>query len=110
VSKIIPVAKKSEPCEFGDYRPISKLPASSKAMEVLMWSQTVFFVNSHYLLDPFQSSFWANHSTAYAFLKIAGGIQMNCYRRLLMVLLLLDFSKFLLLSKLSLYLGDAISL
>jgi hypothetical protein len=104
VSKIIPVEKKSEPFELGDYRPISILPVLSKAMVIR--DQTVFFVKSHNLLDPFQSGFRANHSTASALLKVAGDIQMSCDHRLLTILLLLDFFKafdnlihFLLLSK-----------
>jgi hypothetical protein len=36
VSKIVPAAKVKDPCWLKDYRPISILPALSKALEKIM--------------------------------------------------------------------------
>jgi hypothetical protein len=36
ISKIVPIPKKSDPTELGDFRPIRILPALSKAMEIVI--------------------------------------------------------------------------
>jgi hypothetical protein len=43
-SKIMPIAKKSELSNMSDYRPISVLPALSKAIEVIMKRQISAFL------------------------------------------------------------------
>jgi hypothetical protein len=57
IFKIVTIPKKSDPTELGDCRPISILPAFSKAMEIVMRDQMVVFVDNFSLLDCVQSGF-----------------------------------------------------
>jgi Reverse transcriptase (RNA-dependent DNA polymerase) len=68
--KIVPVAKVKDPGWLKDYRPISILPALSKALENIMKDQIVVFSNVKGLLNRFQSGFRPGHSTTTAILKI----------------------------------------
>jgi hypothetical protein len=93
LSKIVPVAKVKDPCRLKDYRPISILPALSKALEKIMKDQIVDFCNERNLLDRYQSGFRRGHSTTTALLKITDDIAINMDKNLISILVLLDFSK-----------------
>jgi Reverse transcriptase (RNA-dependent DNA polymerase) len=92
-SKIVPVAKIKDPCRLEDYRPISILPALSKALEKIMKDQIVSFCNERCLLNRFQSGFRPGHSTTTALLKITDDYSMDFDRNFISILVLLDFSK-----------------
>jgi Reverse transcriptase (RNA-dependent DNA polymerase) len=92
-SKIIPVPKMKDPSILKDYRPISILPVLSKALEIVMRDQMISFCEEKGLLTPFQSGFRSGHSTTTALLKITDDILMDLDRKLLTILVLLDFSK-----------------
>jgi hypothetical protein len=91
ISKILPIPKNKNPSELSDYRPISILPALSKAIELLMRDRIVIFLNRHNFLNEFQSGFRPAHGTTTALLKISDDIQRA--RELVSILLLLDFRK-----------------
>jgi hypothetical protein len=93
MSKILPVPKKPDPGELRDYRPISVLPALSKALEIFMCDQMIGFTDGNRLLSLYQSGFHSDHSMAAALIKITNDIQHNCDQRLVTLFLLLDFSK-----------------
>jgi len=93
VSRVLPFPKKRNPSERSDYRPIRILPSLSKAIELLMRDQIVQFLDRHKLLNEFQSGFRPAHGTTTALLKISDDVQMARERRLVSILLLLDFSK-----------------
>jgi hypothetical protein len=57
MSKIVPFAKAKDSCKLKDYRPISILPAFSKALKKFMKDQTVLFCYEIDLLNRFQSGF-----------------------------------------------------
>jgi hypothetical protein len=65
---VIPIAKISDPLEPKDYRPISILPAFSKALEMVMRDQIVSFWDCVRALDRFQFDFRKCHSTVTALL------------------------------------------
>jgi Reverse transcriptase (RNA-dependent DNA polymerase) len=90
ISKVIPIAKLKNPSSPGDYRPISILPSLSKALEILMKDQILSFVIRFGLLNRLQSGFHSAHSTTTALLN---DFHKGCERRMVTVLLLLDFSK-----------------
>jgi Reverse transcriptase (RNA-dependent DNA polymerase) len=92
-SKIVPVAKIKDPCWLKDYRPISILPALSKALERIMKDQIVSFCNERGLLNRYQSGFRPGHSTTTALLKITDDILVDLDRKFITILVLLDFSK-----------------
>jgi len=63
VSKVVPIAKIKDPAELGDYRPISILPALSKALEIIMRRQIVDHVDRKVLLTRWQPGYrgWQRH-------------------------------------------------
>jgi Reverse transcriptase (RNA-dependent DNA polymerase) len=77
VPKIAPVAKVKDPCWLKDYRPISILPALSKALEKIMKDQIVLFCNERGLLNRYQSGFRSGHSNTTALLKITDELGMD---------------------------------
>jgi hypothetical protein len=93
VSKVIPIAKISDPLEPKDYRPISILPALSKALEMVMRDQIVGFLDCARALDRFQSGFRKCHSTVTALLGVSDDIYRMLDQKMVVALLLLDFSK-----------------
>jgi hypothetical protein len=62
-------------------------------MEIVMRNQMVAFVDNFSLLDCLQSGFRSKHGTTTAMLKVTSDIQFSCDRKLMNVLLLLDFFK-----------------
>jgi Reverse transcriptase (RNA-dependent DNA polymerase) len=74
-----------------DYRPISILPALSKALEMLMRDQMVEFLDSNNALDALQSGFRTGHSTTTALLCITDDIYKYLDGGMFVILVLLDF-------------------
>ena len=66
IAKILPIFKKGDPSYFGNYRPISLLPAVSKVFEKVVFIQIYEYFNSNNLLYKSQYGFRANHSTELA--------------------------------------------
>ena len=69
------------------------MPSFSKVFELLLKWQIQEFVSRHALLTPCQSGFRSKHSTTTALLKITHDIKIAMNKKLITVLLLLDFSK-----------------
>jgi hypothetical protein len=92
-SKIMPIANKREPSNISDYRPISVLPALSKAIEIIMKRQINAFLMDKGILSDYQSGFRTHHSTSTALLKITNDLLFATDERLVSLLVLLDFSK-----------------
>lgn len=77
---------------LNNYRPISKLPFISKVLEKAVLSQLLPFLNSHNILEPFQSGFRALHSTETALLKVTNDLLLTLDSGDNAVLILLDLS------------------
>jgi Reverse transcriptase (RNA-dependent DNA polymerase) len=92
-SKIMPIAKNNNPESLADYRPISILPALSKALEFIVRKQITSYVERNGMISPYQSGFRSNHSTSTALLKITNDLLIASEEKCVSVLLLLDFSK-----------------
>jgi hypothetical protein len=75
------------------YRPISILPALSKALELVMRDQIVSFCDRRGIISEFQSGFRPGHSMTTALLKVTGDISVELERKFFTILVLLDFSK-----------------
>uniref|UniRef100_A0A8C6KAZ9 Reverse transcriptase domain-containing protein n=1 Tax=Nothobranchius furzeri TaxID=105023 RepID=A0A8C6KAZ9_NOTFU len=89
-----PLLKKSN-LDFNDlnnYRPDSNLPFLSKILEKLVLIQLNDFINTHNVLEKFQSGFRVNHSTETTLLNIFNYFRVNYDKRKVTVLVLLDLS------------------
>jgi hypothetical protein len=94
-SKIMPIAiaKNNDPATLSGYRPISILPALSKAMENFVKRQITCYVERNGMISQYQSGFRANHSTNSTLLRITNDLLVASEKKYSSVLLLLDFSK-----------------
>ncbi|KAI5721142.1 hypothetical protein M8J77_016710 [Diaphorina citri] len=92
-SLVTPIPKVKTPSSTNDYRPISILPVLSKVFERLVYAQINAFLTTNCLLNPLQSGFRAGHSTSSALLKVTDDMRRAMDKKMLTILLLLDFSK-----------------
>jgi hypothetical protein len=86
---VVPVAKVPEP---GNFRPISILPALSKALQIIMRDQIVAYLTDIGALSPLQSGFRSDHSTVMALMNIKDDIYGMLDQQYFFALVLLDFS------------------
>lgn len=92
-SKVRPGHKRTRFYNLADFRALHILPVLSKLFEKLLAEQIYDFIRSRRLMTSIQSGFRPVHSTATALLKITHDITSALDKRLIAVLLLLDFSK-----------------
>lgn len=92
-SIVVPLPKISDAKNPTDFRPISILPVFSKVFERVVHCQVSHFLSTNHLLSPFQSGFRAEHSTTTALLKVTEDARLAMDRKMVTILLLLDFSK-----------------
>lgn len=92
-ASIRPLNKIPSPSSPQDFRPISILPAISKAFERLVHCQISDYLNSHKVLNSFQSGFRKNHSTETALIRVTDDIRSAMDRGQCTILALFDFSK-----------------
>jgi hypothetical protein len=76
-----------------DYRLISVLPSLSKAIEIIMKRQINALLMDRGFLNNYQSGFRTHHSTSTALLKVTNDLLIATDKRLVSLLVLLDFSK-----------------
>ncbi len=81
-----------DPTVYNNYRPISKLSFISKVLEKIALSQFTSYLDTFNILDPFQSSFRALHSTESALLKVTNYILLSIDSGSSAILILLDIS------------------
>lgn len=91
--KVMPVHKKTRSYELKDFRPVTILPALSKAFERIMKTQIISHLNLNRLYDQYQSGFRAGYSTTTALLKVTEDIRSSLDKGQVTVMVLLDFSR-----------------
>ena len=64
--KVVPIYKSGNQTDIDNYRPITILPAISKALEKCVYSQTISYLEQNNLLSNQQFGFRKNHSTELA--------------------------------------------
>jgi len=93
IARVLPLPKTKVITSADDLRPISILPSLSKALENVVSDQIRSYLQTHSLLDPFQSGFQKGRSTATALAHITDDIRYALDNRNITILTLLDFSK-----------------
>ena len=93
IAKVIALPKTKQILSADDLRPISILPALSKALEHIISNQIRTHISKFGLLNPFQSGFRKHHSTLTTLVHISDDIRSALDAKELTLLTLLDFSK-----------------
>ncbi len=73
-AKVIPIFKTGDPESFNNYRPISLLPAFSKILEKVVYTQVMSFINRYNILYNMQFGFRKKHSTIHPMLHFLKNI------------------------------------
>ena len=68
IAKVVPIYKKDNPENFGNYRPVSVLPCFSKILERIMYNRCYDFITKTNVLFKKQYGFRNKHSTYMAVL------------------------------------------
>ena len=63
-----------DPSSLKQYQPVSNLPFLSKALERIVLKQFLQHLQSHSLLEPFQSAYRKCHSTETALLRVVNDV------------------------------------
>lgn len=92
-ANVLPLAKVSNPENFGQLRPISILPTLSKILERIMHKQMSEYVLLNNIIPTVQSGFRPKHSTTTALINITDDILRNHDKGMATCLVLLDYSK-----------------
>jgi hypothetical protein len=92
-ANIKPIPKIKNPSTCKDYRPVSILCVLAKAIEKIVYHQTVEFIEFHNILPKYQSGFRKGYSTTTALIKVIDDIRKSADKRMVNILLLLDMSK-----------------
>lgn len=92
-SLVMPLPKTNNPLSFGDLRPVSVLPALSKVLEKIMYSQIFSYIDDNDILNKYQSGFRSSHSTASALCQVTDDIIRARDKGMITALVLLDYSK-----------------
>jgi len=91
---VTPLLKKSNlnPEELKHYRPVSNLPFLSKVLERIVLKQLLHHLETHSLLEPFQSAYRKSHSTETALIRVVNDLLKSADRGQVSILSLLDLS------------------
>ena len=89
-----PLLKKAnlDPNCLSNYRPVSNLPFLSKVLERIVLKQFLQHLESHSLLEPFQSAYRKCHSTETALLRVVNDLLQASDSGHVSILSLLDLS------------------
>ena len=93
ISKVIPIYKKGDTWQPGNYRPISLLPTLEKLLERMVYSRISSFIESHNIIYKNQFGFRRNHSTTLAMVDIVDGIYQNLDQNMYAMGIFLDIQK-----------------
>ena len=93
LAKIIPIYKKKEISNPGNYRPISLLSIFNKLMEKLMFTRLYSFLSKYQILYQYQFGFREKHSTVQAIIEIADDIKEQLDEGNIVLGTYLDLSK-----------------
>ena len=92
-AKVIPLYKKDDEKQFGNYRPISLLSSISKIFERVAFDQLYDYLSLHGLLFDSQYGFRKHHSTEMAALELTDRIRHEIDQKKILFSVFLDLSK-----------------
>ncbi len=92
-AKIVPIFKKGERRELGNYRPVSLLPVLSKVMEKVMVKQMMEFFETNGLMNQNQFGFRGGHSTEHAIVELISKVEEIKKKKKVPVVVYIDFRK-----------------
>jgi hypothetical protein len=93
ISKVVPIHKRKERHQPGNYRPISLLSIFDKILEKLMHKRLFSFLTRNNILYEFQFGFRSYHSTSLAIIEIVDNIREELDKGNHVLGLYLDLSK-----------------
>ena len=93
IAKIIPLYKKNEANDFGNYRPVSLLSALSKILEKVVCGQLLKFMTSHNLLCDYQYGFRNKNQTNHVIQYMMNYVTEHGAMRQPVVATFIDLSK-----------------
>jgi len=93
LARVIPVYKKDDPTEPGNYRPISLLSIINKILEKVMCKQLTNFLEKQKIIYKYQFGFRKKHSTVQAVIEIVENIIEELDKGNTIAGLYLDLSK-----------------
>jgi len=93
LAKVIPVYKKGDKSQPGNYRPISLLSVFDKVLEKLMCQRLCDFLQLHNILYEFQFGFRKHHSTVLAIMEVIDNIYQHLDAREFTLGVYLDLQK-----------------
>ena len=93
IARVIPLFKSGHRNMPGNYRPISILPAISKIMERILYSQLYNYLTEYGLLSSAQFGFRKSHSTATALLDCTNEWYMNIHKKMFNLVVFIDLKK-----------------
>ena len=92
-ARIVPIFKKNDKTEVGNYRPVSILSVISKIFERVVYDQIENYLHKHNLLFEFQSGFRKGFSTETCLIHLSDFIRIQNDKGNLVGMVLLDLQK-----------------
>jgi Reverse transcriptase (RNA-dependent DNA polymerase) len=90
---LCPIPKIRIPVNVKDFRPISLLCTASKVLEKVVHDQILVYLNNLNLMDPLQSGYKKLYSTSTALLRVAEDIRLAIFKKEVVLIVFLDYSK-----------------
>ena len=92
-AKVMPIYKKNDKTDPGNYRPVALLSIIDKVLEKLMYARVIKFLEQYKVLYKYQFGFRKNHSTVQAVIEIVDNIIEEIENNNLVAGIFLDLSK-----------------
>lgn len=92
-ARVVPLFKKSDKTEVGNYRPVSILSIISKVFEKVVYDQIESYLNDKKLLYKFQSGFRTRYSTDTCLIHLTDFLKFQMDKGNLIGMVLLDLQK-----------------
>ena len=93
LAKVIPIFKKGDRNQPGNYRPISLLTVFDKILEKLMSKRLCTFLQLHHILYDFQFGFRKHYSTVFALVDVLDNIYEHLDKHEYVIGIYLDLQK-----------------